>query len=383
MPLNTAIREGYGLPVLSSALKSLSIGNKTASIPIIQGGMGVGISLSGLAAAVANEGGIGVIAAAGVGMNEPDFYTNYIQSNIRALRREIRKARALTAGIIGLNIMVAFSNYGDLAATAIEEEIDIIFSGAGLPLNLPKYLLSDSHTSLVPIVSSGRAAGLICKQWLNKYDYLPDAFVVEGPKAGGHLGFSKAQIFDPQYSLEKLIPSVIEEAGQYSVRYGKKIKVIAAGGIYTGKDIKTYLDMGADGVQMGTRFVATHECDADISFKKLYVDSKIEDIVIINSPVGMPGRAIRNKYIDDVSSGIKKPHKCPYHCIITCDYKNTPYCIAHALMSAQKGIFKNGFAFAGANAYRIDEIISVKELMATLVAEFEEASKTSSSLTLG
>jgi nitronate monooxygenase len=290
-------------------LKPLTIGDKTAPLPIIQGGMGVGISLSGLASSVANQGCIGVIAAAGVGMNEQDFYSNFLEANVRALRREIRRARSLTAGILGLNIMVALSTYGDLVATAIEEQIDIIFSGAGLPLNLPHFLTSQSKTKLVPIVSSGRAAALLCRRWLAKYDYLPDAVVVEGPKAGGHLGFSKEQIFDPAFALEKLVPSVLEEVNSFSTRYGKKIPVIAAGGIYTGSDIKTFLEMGADAVQLGTRFVATHECDADLAFKQMYIDAKSEDLVIINSPVGMPGRAIRNKYLDDVGSGIKKPYK--------------------------------------------------------------------------
>jgi nitronate monooxygenase len=359
--------------LLSLKLRPLSIGDKIASIPIIQGGMGVGISLSRLASAVANEGGIGVIAAAGIGTREKDMFSNFLKANDRALRREIRKARTLTAGILGLNIMVAFTNYGDLVKAAVEEEIDIIFSGAGLPLTLPQYLNGSSKTKLVPIVSSGRAAGIICKRWLSKYDYLPDAIVVEGPRAGGHLGFSIEQISDPAYALEKLIPAVIEEVGYFSARYGKPIPVIAAGGIYTGGDIKAFMGMGAGGVQMGTRFVATHECDADIAFKQLYVKAQAEDLIIIKSPVGMPGRVIRNQYTDDVASGVKKPFKCPYHCIITCDYKNSPYCIAHALMNAQRGNFEGGFAFAGANAYRVHEIISVKELVAALVSEYEEA----------
>jgi nitronate monooxygenase len=332
--------------------------------------MGVGISLSSLASAVANEGAIGVIAAAGIGMKESDFYSNYLQANTRALRREIRKARLMTKGVLGLNIMVAFSNFADFAATAMEERIDIIFSGAGLPLNLPKYRPSDSKTKLVPIVSSGRAAGLICKHWLSKYNCLPDAFVVEGPKAGGHLGFKKEQIFNPEYALEKLVRDVIDITRPFGIQYGKKIPIIAAGGIYTGVDIRRFLDIGADGVQMGTRFVATNECDADIEFKNMYVNSKLEDIVIIDSPVGMPGRAIRNRYIDDVSSGIKKPVKCPYHCIITCDYKNAPYCIANALMNAQKGLFNNGFAFAGANAHLVSKIVSIKELIKSLIFEY-------------
>ncbi len=354
-------------------MNPLIIGDKVAPLPVIQGGMGVGVSLAGLASAVANQGGIGVIASAGVGMNEPDFFSNFLEANDRALRREIRKAKTLTAGIIGLNIMVAFTNYGRLISTAIEEEIDIVFSGAGLPLNMPQFLTPQSKTKLVPIVSSGRATALLCKRWLTKYDYLPDAIVVEGPKAGGHLGFSRNQLFDPAFALEKLIPSVLEEVDNFSARYGKKIPVIAGGGIYTGQDIKAFLDMGAGGVQMGTRFVATHECDADQSFKQLYVDATPDDIVIIDSPVGMPGRAIRNKYITDIEAGEKQPYKCAYHCILTCDYKNTPYCIAHALISAQKGRFKSGFAFAGSNAHRITEIVSVAELMSTLKAEYHES----------
>jgi nitronate monooxygenase len=353
----------------------LIIGDKIAQLPIVQGGMGVGISLSGLASAVANAGGIGVIAAAGIGMYERDFYTNYLEANTRALRREIRRAKLLTGGILGLNIMVAFSNYGDLVRVAIEEEIDVIFSGAGLPMTMPQYLDGNSKTKLVPIISSARAAGLICKRWFSKYDYLPDAVVVEGPKAGGHLGFSQAQISDPAFALEKLVPEVVEEVRGFSARYGKPIPVIAAGGIYTGADIRAIMKLGADAVQMGTRFVTTHECDADILFKQAYIDAKPEDIVIINSPVGMPGRAIRNKYLDDVSQGIKKPYKCPYHCILTCDYKNSPYCIAYALMSAKRGRFRNGFAFAGANVHRVSEIVSVQELVSTLVAEYEQSAE--------
>jgi nitronate monooxygenase len=364
-----------------TSLRPLAIGNKVAPLPIVQGGMGVGISLAGLASAVANVGGIGVIAAAGIGMYERDFYSNYLQANTRALRNEIRKAKLLTGGILGLNIMVAFSNYGDLVRVGVEEGIDVIFSGAGLPMTLPQYVDANSRTKLVPIVSSGRAAALICKRWLTKYDYLPDAIVVEGPRAGGHLGFSEAQIFDPAFALERLIPEVVEEAQAFSNRYGKPIPVIAAGGIYTGADIRAIMALGADAVQMGTRFVATHECDANILFKKAYVDARPEDIVIIHSPVGMPGRAIRNAYIDDVGEGIKKPYKCPYHCILTCDYKDSPYCIAHALISAKRGRFRSGFAFAGANVHRVNEIVSVKELVASLIDEYEASAEVSADVT--
>lgn len=363
-------------PPMRTSFRPLVIGDKVAPIPIIQGGMGVGISLSGLASAVANVGGIGVIAAAGIGMYERDFYTAFLAANARALRHEIRKAKLLTAGILGLNIMVASSNYADVMRVAVEEEIDMIFSGAGLPMTMPEYLNANSKTKLVPIVSSGRAAGLICKRWLNRYDYLPDAVVVEGPKAGGHLGFSRSQILDPAYALERLVPQVAEEVHRFAIKYGKPIPVIAAGGIYTGADIRAIMALGADAVQMGTRFVATHECDADMLFKQAYIDAKPEDVIIINSPVGMPGQAIRNKYLDDVGEGIKKPYKCPYHCILTCDIQNSPYCIAHALMSAKRGRFRNGFAFAGANVHRVSEIVSVKTLVSTLAAEYEQSAVT-------
>ncbi len=355
--------------------KSLSIGDLKARLPIIQGGMGVGISLSGLAAAVANEGGIGVISVAAIGMYEADFSTNYLEANIRALREEIRKARKLTKGILGVNIMVALSNFADMAKASIEEGIDIIFSGAGLPLNLPSFLTESSKTKLVPIVSSGRAASIISKRWFEKYKYTPDAIVVEGPKAGGHLGFKSENIENSDFKLENLVTEVIAEVKEIEEKSDKKIPVIAAGGIYTGEDIKRLLDLGADGVQMATRFVTTVECDASDEFKKLYIDCKEEDIGIINSPVGMPGRAIINDFIKDVKAGNKQPYKCPFHCIITCKHESSPYCIAGALMSAKKGNMKNGFAFAGENAYKAEEIVTVKELVNTIIKEYNAATK--------
>jgi nitronate monooxygenase len=354
-------------------MKPIHIGDLVLKLPLVQGGMGVGISLAGLAAAVANEGGAGTIATAGIGMNEPDFATNYLEANIRALKNEIRKARTLTKGVLGVNIMVALSNYADLAKASIEEEIDIIFSGAGLPFDLPKFLNKDSKTKLVPIVSSGRAAAIIAKKWLDRYNYLPDAVVVEGPLAGGHLGFKPEHLDDPKYSLKNLIPEVIEALRPFVEKHKKPIPVIAGGGIYTGQDIREAFDLGADAVQMGTRFVTTNECDASEMFKQAYLDSKAEDVVIIKSPVGMPGRAIRNQFIDDVNSGEKKPFKCPHHCIITCDFKNTPYCIALALINAQKGLMDGGFAFAGANAFRTTAIISVKETIQAIIREFNES----------
>jgi nitronate monooxygenase len=356
--------------------KSLTIGDLTARLPIIQGGMGIGVSLSRLASAVANEGGIGVISAAAIGMMEPDFSTNYLEANIRALKQEIRKARELTKGILGVNIMVAMSNFADMAIAAIEEGIDIIFSGAGLPLNLPAFLKESRHTKLVPIVSSARAAGLIAKRWVEKYNYTPDAIVVEGPMAGGHLGFKSEHITDPDYKLEKLVTEVINEVKYIEDKTARSIPVIAAGGIYTGEDIYKFIQLGASGVQMATRFVTTEECDASIEFKNAYIECKKEDIGIIKSPVGMPGRAIINEFINDVNSGNKKPYKCPYHCIITCNYESSPYCIAFSLINAKKGRMKHGFAFAGENAYRAEKIVSVKELVNSLIEEYDSIATT-------
>jgi len=358
----------------NNTLPNFKIGDLTAKIPIIQGGMGVGISLSGLASAVANEGGIGVIATPGIGMFEPNYIADYLNSNIRALRKEIRKARELSEkGILGVNIMCALTDYAAMVRTAVEEKIDIVFSGAGLPLNLPEYLIKGAKTKLVPIISSARAAGIICKRWKEKYNYLPDAIVVEGPLAGGHLGFKLEHIDAPEFRLEALIPEVLKIVRTYEEKYNASIPVIAAGGIYTGEDIYKFLNMGVKAIQMATRFVTTDECDAYIGFKEAYINCVKEDIVVIQSPVGMPGRAIRNQFIDDISKGAKKPFKCPYHCIITCDVVNSPYCIAMVLSNAKKGEFKEGFAFAGSNAYRAKEIISVKELINTLISEYNDA----------
>jgi len=351
-------------------IPKLRLGDLTVPLPIVQGGMGVGISRSGLASAVANEGGVGVIAAAMPGISEPDIRTDPDGANIRALQREIRQAHKKTKGILGINIMVAMTNYGTMVKTAIDEGIDIIFSGAGLPLDMPSYLTNGSKTKLVPIISSGRAAKILCKKWLNKYDYLPDAFVVEGPKAGGHLGFKAEQLDDPAFALENLVRDAVEAVKEFEIKYERRVPIIAAGGIYTGEDIRKFLDMGAAGVQMGTRFVATNECDADEAFKKAYIDAKKEDLVVIKSPVGMPGRAIRNDFIAHVNNGTKKPFRCPYHCIKTCDSEKSPYCIALALANARDGRLKNGFAFAGSNAYRVNEIISVKELIDSLKEEY-------------
>ena len=352
-------------------MKSFYIGNLEIKLPIIQGGMGVGVSLSGLASAVANEGGIGVISCAGLGLIYHKSPGDYLSKCIAGLKEEIQKAKEKSKGVIGVNIMVALTNYADMARVSIAEKVDVIFAGAGLPFDLPSFLTRDSNTKLVPIVSSARAAKIICDKWKNGYGYLPDAIVVEGPKAGGHLGFKLNQIDDEQYSLESLIPEVLNVANTYKDE--KNIPVIAAGGISSGKDILHYMEMGVSGVQLGTKFVTTNECDASETFKNVFVNATQESVKIIQSPVGMPGRAIDGEFIQSVEKGNETPKSCPFHCIKTCDYTKSPYCIVQCLYQAARGNMKKGYAFTGANVHLSQKISSVKDVISNLKAEYLNA----------
>jgi nitronate monooxygenase len=335
-------------------------------LKLFQGGMGVKISASGLASAVANEGGLGIIATVGLNAFET-FSGNYEESSAKALIKEIELARGKMNGQggLGVNIMRPLTNYKSLVETSINSGIEYIISGAAPALDLPSYRDSSHQTCLIPIVSSAKSAGTILKFWKKRYNYVPETIVAEGPLAGGHLGFKPKQIFDANYSLEKIIPEVVEAVKEYG-----KIEVIAAGGIFYGGDIKKFLRLGASGVQMATRFVTTHECDADIKFKQAYVDCKPEDIIIIQSPVGLPGRAIRNKFLDEVKAGKKHPVDCPYYCLISCKQNDSPYCIAHALVEAAAGRFEEGYVFVGANAHLCKEIISVKQVFERLNQEY-------------
>ncbi len=336
--------------------------------------MGVGISMSGLASAVARAGGIGVVASVLIGLNQKDFYKNPREATFRALDHEIRKAKELSdGGPVGVNIMVALQDYEDMVRISAEAGADLIISGAGLPLKLPGMIPDGCKTALVPIVSSGRAAGLLCRRWKEHYDRLPDGFVVEGPKAGGHLGFKAEDLTKPEFQVENLVQEVIEAVKPWEEKNSTKIPVIAAGGIYTGEDIYRFLKLGAAGVQMGTRFVATHECDASDAFKEAYVKATKDDIMIIKSPVGLPGRALKGPFLEKMARGEKHPKKCAYKCIKTCRYPDTPYCIGMALINAQKGNLGSGFVFCGENVYRIDKIVSVQELIDELVEGYKSA----------
>jgi NAD(P)H-dependent flavin oxidoreductase YrpB (nitropropane dioxygenase family) len=256
--------------------------------------------------------------------------------------------------------------------TSIEEGIDIIFSGAGLPLDLPSFLVKGQKTMLVPIVSSGRAANIIAQKWKQNYDYLPDAFVVEGPKAGGHLGFKSNALQDAGNKLENLVEDVVDVAKDIKEKFNKEVPVIAAGGLFTGKDIHNIMKRGATGVQLGTRFVATEECDASEDFKQAVVDAREEDIQIIKSPVGMPGRSIFNHFLQEAADGQRRPKVCMHNCLRSCNPKTTLYCIADALFSAFKGNLKDGFAFVGSNAGRINKISTVNEIFTELETEYDQ-----------
>lgn len=346
-------------------MKGLKIGNKESKYPIIQGGMGVGVSLHRLAGNVSKEGGIGVMSAADIGYKEPDFDKNPMIANLRAIGSEIKKAREIAGEgkILGMNIMVAMQNYAEIVKECVKQKIDLIISGAGIPKDLPEYV-KNTETKIAPIVSSLRCCQLIVKHWIKKYNYIPDMIVVEGPEAGGHLGFKKEEI--EESNLEEITKEVVDYVKEVEKEYNKEISVIAAGGIWDNKDINKFLDLGADGVQMATRFVTTHECDASEEFKNAYINAKKEDIKIITSPVGMPGRALYNNFIKNTEKARGKIDKC-YRCIKTCDIKTTPYCITKALINSVKGNLDNGLIFCGSNVHRAKEIISVHDLMQELV----------------
>lgn len=354
-------------------MEALNIGGLKAKLPIIQGGMGICVSLSELASAVANEGGIGVISGVAIGMLEPDYKKNFKECNKIALRKEIRKARAKTDGVIGVNVMMALTDYEDLLNVAVEEKIDVVFVGAGLPLKMP-FNLENTLTKFVPKVSSARAARVIFDYWLKKYNRVPDAIVVEGPRCGGHIGFKKDELENPENALDIIIRQTVTEIDQFQQKLGIEIPVIAAGGIYTGKDMYDIMQVGAKGVKMGTRFVTTTECDVSEEFKQNYIACKKEDITIIDSPVGLPGRVIMNDFVREIKLGNKKPINCAWQCLKTCNFKKVQYCVAEALFNAAKGDFTKGFSFAGSNAYLAERIMTVKETIEQIKQEYLQES---------
>ena len=349
-------------------IQPLKIRDLSIKIPIIQGGMGVGVSKSRLASAVAREGGLGVISGAQIGYTEDDFETNPLEANKRALRKEIRKAKENSDhGAIGVNLMVAMQNYAEFVKIAVEEKVDVIISGAGLPLDLPD-LVKGSTTKIVPIVSSLRGAQLIMRRWKKKYDTDPDAIIIEGSKAGGHLGFNAEDLYE---NTCQSLKEIVGELSQYLKEIQLKIPIIAAGGLFTKKDIEEVIACGASGVQIGTRFVVTEECDASQAYKDAYLNANEEDIKIMMSPVGLPGRALGNAFLKHVEEvGRVQVSKC-YRCVHKCDPKSTPFCITKALIDAVNGKTDEGLVFVGAGAYRVHEMTTVKAVIEELKRAFD------------
>lgn len=383
----------------TSCLKPLEIGTLTAGRPVIQGGMGVGISLSSLAGAVAKAGGIGIISTAQIGFRNPEFMKNPLEANLKAIHSEFKKAREIApAGILGFNIMVATKEYGRYVKEAVRAGADVIISGAGLPVDMPKFVTEAEkelytggvmesgecekrHTMLAPIVSSMKSAMVICKMWDRKYKTAPDFVVIEGPCAGGHLGFSREQLTEygadtdsvsvtyKQAVYEKEIRGIIKTVKEFANQYKKKIPVITAGGVFDHKDVLRQLKLGADGIQAATRFVTTEECDAPMAYKQAYLNAGEKDIVIVKSPVGMPGRAIRNEFLDRVRENRLPVGHC-FQCLERCNPAETPYCITRALINAAEGNIKESLLFCGSNAFRCNRIETVPQVMKELCGEF-------------
>ncbi|MBF0924136.1 MAG: nitronate monooxygenase [Campylobacter concisus] len=358
-------------------LKPLKIGKYEIKYPIFQGGMGLGISWDKLAGNVSLEGGLGIISSVGTGyyenrkfidkeLNAKPFGSENFYST-RGLRAVIENARKICGDLpLGVNIMYAANDYARVVKDACEAGINIIVSGAGLPTNLPEFTQNFKEIALVPIVSSAKALKIICKRWLQRYDRLPDAVVLEGPLSGGHQGFTYEQCLDPEFSLFNLIPQVKAEIKEWG-----DFPLIAAGGIWDKNDIEKAISLGADGVQMGTRFIGTHECDANIGFKEVLLAAEEKDIELIKSPVGYPARGIRTNLINLVDKRMGPKIQCISNCVSPCqrgkEAKQVGYCIADRLFDAYSGKKESGLFFTGANGYKLKELISVKELMHKLV----------------
>ena len=358
-------------------LKPLKIGKYEIKYPIFQGGMGLGISWDKLAGNVSLEGGLGIISSVGTGyyenrkfidkeLNAKPFGSENFYST-RGLRAVIENARKICGDLpLGVNIMYAANDYARVVKDACEAGINIIVSGAGLPTNLPEFTQNFKEIALVPIVSSAKALKIICKRWLQRYERLPDAVVLEGPLSGGHQGFTYEQCLDPEFSLFNLIPQVKAEIKEWG-----DFPLIAAGGIWDKNDIEKAISLGANGVQMGTRFIGTHECDADIGFKEVLLAAEEKDIELIKSPVGYPARGIRTNLINLVDKRMGPNIQCISNCVSPCqrgkEAKQVGYCIADRLFDAYSGKKESGLFFTGANGYKLKELISVKELMHKLV----------------
>lgn len=348
-------------------MKPVKLKHKLLKLPIIQGGMGIGVSRCRLAGAVAKEGCMGVISTAQVGYDEPDFARNPEKANLRALPEQIKKAKEIAHGngMVAVNIMAVTQLYETYVKTVCEAGVDAIISGAGLPTNLPEYA-AGYDVALAPIVSSEKSAKVILKYWDKKYHCTADFLVIEGPKAGGHLGFSNEQLEDIEdLDYDEEIRKIIAVKNTYEEKYQISIPVFVAGGMFEKEDAIHVLRLGADGIQAASRFVATEECDASDAYKQAYINARDEDVVIIKSPVGMPGRAVRNAFIDNITENSGKISHC-FNCLKACNPATAPYCITQALINAVKGDLDHGLIFCGSRVGEIDKITTVPALVAEL-----------------
>ena len=360
---------------------AVNIRGKTLDVPIVQGGMGIGVSLEKLAGAVAAAGGMGTLSAAFCGFREPDFQTNSREANLRALARQIGKAKELAkgAGLVAVNVMVAAAQYADSVRAALRAGTDAVVCGAGLPKDLPGLAeeAGNDTAALAPVVSGGRSAALICKLWDRRYRRTPDFVVLEGPLAGGHLGFSPQEAREAQAGrprpLSALLEEVLEALAPFREKYGRDIPVFVAGGVKGGADLRRYMDQGAAGAQFATRFIATEECDASSGYKQALLDAKPGDITIVQSPVGMPGRALNSPLIQRVEEGAQPKISHCDRCLAACDWRTAPYCISRALIAAVEGDWENGLFFCGANAGEVNTLSSVREQMDQILREWRNA----------
>lgn len=350
----------------------MKLGNRELALPLIQGGMGVGVSMGGLAGAVAAQGAMGTLSTADAGWNEPDFAAHPQQANLRALRREVQRAKRLAAGagLVAVNAMVATRQYADSVRTALEAGADAIVSGAGLPLELPA-LAEGFEALLAPIVSGPRAAQLICRTWAKRYGRVPDFVVLEGCQAGGHLGFEEADLLSGRCApLSRLIPEVLAALRPFEEKFGRAILLFCAGGVATGAEMARCTRLGAAGAQLATRFIATEECDAGQGYKDVLLAARPEDLRIIHSPVGMPGRAVNSPLVQRLAAGMRQPPAHCSGCIKSCRPAETPFCITHALIEAVKGNWEEGLFFSGSRVDLVDRMRTVPDLIDELMKEW-------------
>ena len=360
---------------------AVTLGKKTLPLPIVQGGMGIGVSLERLAGAVAAQGGMGTLSAAFCGFREPDFRTNSREANLRALTRQVGRAKEIAkgAGLVAVNVMVAAAQYADSVRTALRAGVDAVVCGAGLPKDLPALAaeVPESGAALAPVVSGGRSAALICKLWDRRYGRIPDFVILEGPLAGGHLGFSPEEAREAQAGRPKplsgLLREVLEALEPFRQKYGRDVPVFVAGGVKNGAELRRYMDQGAAGAQFATRFIATEECDAGPGYKQALLNARRGDITIVQSPVGLPGRALRSPLIERVEAGTQGPITHCDRCLAACDCKTAPYCISRALIAAVEGDWENGLFFCGANAGEVNTLSTVKEQMDQILNEWRAA----------